>query len=166
MIHISRAGRVGALTLSVLMTAAACSSAATDTPTPAPTATPGAASATPGESMAESPAASGAPVTYRCTKGDGQLNGAGSTFINPLLSKMAGDYNTKCGVQVNYQSVGSGGGVKEWQQNTVDFGASDAYLADSEIATAAANGTPVEIPSTFGAVVVAYNLTGLSARSR
>ena len=104
----------------------------------------------------------GAPATYRCTKGDGTLSGAGSTFINPLLSKMAGDYNTKCGVQVNYQSIGSGGGVKAWQQNTVDFGASDAYLADSEIAAAAANGAPVEIPTTFAAVVVAYNLTGLS----
>ena len=80
---------------------------------------------------------------------------------------MAGDYNTKCGVQVNYQSIGSGGGVKAWQQNTVDFGASDAYLADSEIATAAANGAPVEIPVTFGAVVVAYNLTGpVRRRSR
>jgi phosphate transport system substrate-binding protein len=76
---------------------------------------------------------------------------------------MAGDYNTKCGVQINYQSIGSGGGVKAWQQNTVDFGASDAYLADSEIAAAAANGAPVEIPTTFAAVVVTYNLTGLSA---
>ncbi len=102
-------------------------------------------------------------MTYRCSKGDGTLSGAGSTFINPLLLKMAGDYNTKCGVQVNYQSVGSGAGVKDWQTNTVDFGASDAYLADSEIATAAANGAPVEVPVTFGAVVVAYNLTGLAS---
>ena len=133
-----------------------------DTPTPAPTGTPAAATASPGESMAESPSASAAAVSYRCSKGDGQLNGAGSTFINPLLTKMAGDYLTKCGVKVNYQSVGSGAGVKAWQQNTVDFGASDAYLADSEIATAAANGAPIEIPTTFGAVVVAYNLTGLS----
>jgi len=162
-ITIARAGRVGALTLAVLMIAAACSSAATGTPTPAPTATPAAATATPAGSMAESPSPSAAAVTYRCSKGDGQLNGAGSTFINPLLTKMAGDYLAKCGVQINYQSIGSGGGVKAWQQNTVDFGASDAFLADSEIATAAANGTPVEIPTTFGAVVVAYNLTGLSA---
>jgi len=76
---------------------------------------------------------------------------------------MAGDYNTKCGVQVNYQSVGSGAGVKDWQQNTVDFGASDAYLSDADMAVAATNGAPVEVPTTFGAVVVAYNLTGLSA---
>ena len=76
---------------------------------------------------------------------------------------MAGDYNAKCGVQINYQSIGSGGGVKAWQANTVDFGASDAFLADTEITAAAANGAPLEIPVTFGAVVVAYNLTGLAA---
>ena len=75
---------------------------------------------------------------------------------------MGDDYNTKCGVKLNYQSIGSGGGVKACTKNTVDFGASDAYLEDSEIA-AAANGAPVEIPVTFGAVVVAYNLKGLSA---
>ena len=143
--------RFGALAVAATIALAACSSAAA-------TATPGATSA-PGTSAS----ASGSGAAYRCTKGDGTLSGAGSTFINPLLSKMAGDYNTKCGVQVNYQSIGSGGGVKAWQQNTVDFGASDAYLADSEIATAAANGAPVEIPTTFAAVVVAYNLTGLSA---
>ncbi len=76
---------------------------------------------------------------------------------------MGEDYNTKCGVKLNYQSIGSGGGIKQWTNNTVDFGASDAYLKDSEIQAAAANGEPVEIPVTFGAVVVAYNLQGLSA---
>ena len=156
--------RFGALAVAASMAIAACSSSgATSIPTPpsaAPSTAPGATPATSG--AASSASGSGAPVTYRCTKGDGTLSGAGSTFINPLLSKMAGDYNTKCGVQVNYQSVGSGAGVKDWQQNTVDFGASDAYLADSEIAAAAANGAPVEVPTTFGAVVVAYNLSGLS----
>jgi phosphate transport system substrate-binding protein len=156
--------RFGVLAVAATMAIAACSSSgATSTPTPpsaAPSTAPGASPATSG--AASSASGSAAPVTYRCTKGDGTLSGAGSTFINPLLSKMAGDYNTKCGVQVNYQSVGSGAGVKDWQQNTVDFGASDAYLADSEIAAAAANGAPVEVPTTFGAVVVAYNLSGLS----
>jgi phosphate transport system substrate-binding protein len=112
----------------------------------------------------DTPAATPATTyTYRCTKADGQLNGAGSTFIFPLLSKMGGDYSTKCGVKLNYQSIGSGGGIKQWQQNTVDFGASDAYLGDADIQAAAANGEPVEIPVTFGAVVVAYNLKGLTA---
>ncbi|HEY8846345.1 MAG TPA: phosphate ABC transporter substrate-binding protein PstS, partial [Candidatus Limnocylindrales bacterium] len=108
-------------------------------------------------------ATSAETLTYRCSKGDGQLNGAGSTFIFPLLSKMGEDYNTKCGVKLNYQSIGSGGGVKGWTENTVDFGASDAFLKDTEIQAAAAKGEPVEIPVTFGAVVVAYNLKGLAA---
>jgi phosphate ABC transporter, phosphate-binding protein len=76
---------------------------------------------------------------------------------------MGEDYNTRCGVKLNYQSIGSGGGVKQWTNNTVDFGASDAYLQDSEIQAAAANGEPVEIPVTFGAVVVAYNLPAATA---
>ena len=76
---------------------------------------------------------------------------------------MGEDYNTACGVKLNYQSIGSGGGIKQWTENTVDFGASDAFLADSEIQAASAKGEPVEIPMTFGAVVVAYNLKGLGA---
>jgi phosphate transport system substrate-binding protein len=114
-------------------------------------------------SPAPSGGSSGSTGANGCSKGDGQLNGAGSTFIFPLLSKMGEDYNTLCGVKLNYQSIGSGGGVKQWTENTVDFGASDAYLADSEIQAAAAKGEPVEIPITFGAVVVAYKLKGLGA---
>ena len=115
--------------------------------------------ARPGASEVASAAAG--DLTYDCAKGDGQLNGAGSTFIFPLLSKMGGDYNSLCGVKLNYQSIGSGGGVTQFINNTVDFGASDAFLKDSEIAQAKAKGTPVEIPTTFGAVLVAYNLKGL-----
>ncbi len=153
--------RIGALAVAATLIVSACSSAAAS---PAATV----AGVTNNPTAAISPAMSQpAPVagnvTYRCTKGDGELNGAGSTFIYPLLSKMGADYNAKCGVKINYQSIGSGGGIKQWQQNTVDFGASDAFLADSEMAAAASNGQPVEIPVTFGAVVVAYNLKGLSA---
>src|SRR5450432_4150095 len=120
------------------MALAACSSTATTQPaaSSAPVSSAPTGSTAPGTSTAPG---SGGAVTYRCTKGDGTLSGAGSTFINPLLLKMAGDYNTKCGVQVNYQSVGSGAGVKDWQQNTVDFGASDAFLSDSDMAAAATN---------------------------
>lgn len=155
----------GAIAIAATIAISACSGSST-TAAPAGSATPPSAPPAASPSTASGASAapgSAAPASYRCTKGDGTLNGAGSTFINPLLSKMAGDYNTKCGVQVNYQSVGSGAGVKDWQQNTVDFGASDAYLADSEIAAAAANGAPIEVPVTFGAVVVAYNLTGLAS---
>ncbi len=142
----------------------ACSSSGSSSSPSADASTVASAAPSTASSASASAAASpsGAALDYRCSPGDGQLNGAGSTFIFPLLSKMGGDYNTKCSVKLNYQSIGSGGGVKGWTENTVDFGASDAFLKDSEIAAAAANGEPVEIPVTFGAVVVAYNVTGLS----
>lgn len=133
------------------------------TAAPASSAPAASAAASNAASPAASAASSAGASTARCTKGDGQLNGAGSTFIFPLLSKWGEVYNTQCGVKLNYQSIGSGGGVKAWTANTVDFAASDAFLKDAEIQGAASNGEPVEIPVTFGAVVVAYNLKGLSA---
>jgi phosphate transport system substrate-binding protein len=156
--------RLATLGLLVAIGTSACGGGTLATTSP----TSPAASSPTATTAASQPAASGsAPATgttaNRCSKGDGQLNGAGSTFIFPLLSKMGADYNTTCGVKLNYQSIGSGGGVKGWTENTVDFGASDAFLQDSEIAAAAAKGEPVEIPVTFGAVVVAYNLKGLAA---
>ena len=122
--------RLGALALAAAFAVGACSGSAT--PSPAASPSPGASAGASAAASAAANSASGA-ITYRCTKGDGQLNGAGSTFIFPLLSKMGADYNTNCGVKLNYQSIGSGGGVKQWTENTVDFGASDAFLADSEI---------------------------------
>ena len=160
---LSSRSRLGVLVLAATTLVAACGGgSSTPAPTTAPTTPPTTAPST-AESMAPSTGPSAAAITYRCTKGDGQLNGAGATFPFPLYSKWGEDYNTKCGVKLNYQSIGSGGGVKAWQENTVDFGASDAFLKDSEIAAAAAKGTPVEIPVVFGAVVVAYNLKDLSA---
>jgi phosphate transport system substrate-binding protein len=157
--------RLGALALAAALVVGACSGSSSPAPaTQAPGASTGASAAPSSAPSAAASAAAGAgAITYRCTKGDGQLNGAGATFPFPLYSKMGEDYFAKCGVKLNYQSIGSGGGVKGWQQNTVDFGASDAFLKDSEIAVAAANGEPVEIPVTFGAVAVAYNLKGLPA---
>ena len=60
--------------------------------------------------------------------------GAGSSFINPLFSKMFADYNAKTGIQVNYQSIGSGGGILQLTNKTVDFGASDGPLNDEQTA--------------------------------
>ncbi len=163
---IERSRRLGVMALSAVILVGACSSSggtASPSSAAAPSEAPSSAPASAEMSSAPSAASPMADITYRCSKGDGQLNGAGSTFIFPLLSKMGEDYNNKCGVKLNYQSIGSGGGIKQWTNNTVDFGASDAYLKDSEIQAAAANGEPVEIPATFGAVVVAYNLHGLSA---
>ena len=156
--------RLAALILIVASGAVACGGGTlTATQTVAPSTPAASQPATSPSTAAASSGASAQTITYRCSKGDGQLNGAGSTFIFPLLSKMGEDYNAKCGVKLNYQSIGSGGGIKGWTENTVDFGASDAFLKDSEIAAAAGNGEAVEIPATFGAVVVAYNLQGLAA---
>jgi phosphate transport system substrate-binding protein len=161
---IDRSKRLGAIALMTAVFVGACSgSGATTAPSQVPSLAPTDAPSADASSAPAGSATTGGDVAYRCSKGDGQLNGAGSTFIFPLLSKMGEDYNAKCGVKLNYQSIGSGGGIKQWTNNTVDFGASDAYLKDSEIQAAAANGEPVEIPVTFGAVVVAYNLQGLSA---
>ena len=90
---------------------------------------------------------------------DKTLLGAGSTFINPLFSKMFADYNTKTGIQVNYQSIGSGGGILQLTNKTVDFGASDAPLNEEQTTKI---GVPVlHIPMASGSVVLTYNLPGV-----
>jgi phosphate transport system substrate-binding protein len=84
------------------------------------------------------------------------LAGAGATFPYPLYSKMFDTYDGTTGVRVNYNSIGSGGGIKALTDKTVDFGASDAFLTDQE---AVAMGAPVlHIPTCIGAVVLSYNL--------
>ncbi len=89
---------------------------------------------------------------------DKTILGAGSSFINPLFSKIFADYNQKTGIQVNYQSIGSGGGILQLTNKTVDFGASDGPLNDEQQAKI---GVPVlHIPQASGAVVVTYNLPG------
>jgi len=86
------------------------------------------------------------------------LSGAGATFPYPLYSKMFDTYDGVTGVRVNYNSIGSGGGIKALTDKTVDFGASDAFLNDQE---EAAMGAPVlHIPTCVGAVVLSYNLDG------
>ena len=61
------------------------------------------------------------------------LNGAGATFPNPIYSKWFSDYATATGVKINYQSIGSGGGIKQFTAGTVDFGASDAPMSNDEM---------------------------------
>jgi phosphate transport system substrate-binding protein len=87
------------------------------------------------------------------------LNGAGATFPYPLYSKWFDVYAQKTGVRINYQSIGSGGGIKAVQAHTVDFGASDAPLSDEEIKQMPA--PVVHIPTVAGAVAVVYNLPGV-----
>jgi phosphate transport system substrate-binding protein len=84
------------------------------------------------------------------------LNGAGATFPFPLIDEWRVDYqNVKPGVNINYQSIGSGGGIKQFTEKTVDFGATDAPLSAEEMQKAP---NAVHIPETIGAVVAAYNL--------
>lgn len=87
-----------------------------------------------------------------------KLNAAGATFPYPIYSKWFDTYKAKTGVEINYQSVGSGAGIKQLTANTVDFAGSDAPLKDKE--KAAMKGPVVQIPSVGGAVVVAYNIPG------
>jgi phosphate transport system substrate-binding protein len=89
-----------------------------------------------------------------------QLQGAGATFPAPLYQRWIAEY-TKANpdVQINYQGVGSGAGIKQFTQNLVSFGASDAAMKDPEIA--AVKQGVVLIPATAGSIVLAYNLPGV-----
>ncbi len=88
-----------------------------------------------------------------------ELTGAGATFPYPLYSKWLDVYEKKSGVKINYQSIGSGGGIKQMTERTVDFGASDAPMTDEQLKTAGAD--VLHIPTVIGAVVVTYNLAGV-----
>lgn len=92
------------------------------------------------------------------------INGAGATFPYPLISKWSNEYhNLKPDVQINYQSIGSGGGIKQLISGTVNFGASDAPMNDEQLHAAdSAHGKVLHIPETLGAVVIAYNIPGVS----
>ncbi len=87
------------------------------------------------------------------------LLGAGATFPYPLYAKWFDVYYKKTGVKVNYQAIGSGGGIRQLLSCTVDFGATDAPMSDKELAKAP--GKIVHIPMALGAVVVAYNVPGV-----
>ena len=88
------------------------------------------------------------------------LTGAGATFPYPIDSKWFAEYAAKTGVKINYQSIGSGGGIRQLSEQTVDFGASDSPMSDDEMAKA--KGGPVlHIPTVLGAVALIYNLPGL-----
>ena len=87
------------------------------------------------------------------------LDGAGATFPLPLYTKWFDEYNKITGVKVNYNGIGSGGGIKAITDGTVAFGGSDGIMTDAQIAAAEAAGGPIlHIPMTSGAVAVIYNL--------
>ena len=91
-----------------------------------------------------------------------QLQGAGATFPAPLYQRWIAEYTkTNPDVQINYQGVGSGAGIKQFTQNLVSFGASDAAMTDKEIA--AVKQGVVLIPATAGSIVLAYNIPGVES---
>ncbi len=91
-----------------------------------------------------------------------ELTGAGATFPFPLYSKMFDAYNKLCGVKVNYQSIGSGGGIRQIQEMTVDFGASDGTVNDQQKAQMK-GGVIVHIPTVAGSEAVVYNLPDIAS---
>jgi phosphate transport system substrate-binding protein len=106
-------------------------------------------SAKPGETGASSPSRGGADLT-----------GAGATFPNPLYTKWFDAYAKQTGVRINYQSIGSGGGIRQFTEGTVDFGATDGPMNDNQIA--AVKGNALHVPTVLGAVAVTYNLPASS----
>src|SRR5580693_939785 len=97
--------------------------------------------------------------------GQTTLNGAGATFPNPMYSKWFSEYHKiHADVQVNYQPIGSGGGIRQLTEGTVDFGASDMPMTDEQL-KAMADGKkprPLHFPTVMGAVVLSYNVPGVT----
>ena len=89
------------------------------------------------ESKGTTDSGCGEPVArHRDRSGGVDLTGAGATFPYPIYSKWISDYTAKTGVKINYQAIGSGGGIRQLSEGTVDFGASDAPMTDDEMAKA------------------------------
>ncbi|WP_372015060.1 phosphate ABC transporter substrate-binding protein PstS [Pseudoxanthomonas sp. 10H] len=110
---------------------------------------------------ANSPATTGAPQAGGAASAAdpvaAQISGAGASFIYPLVSKWSADYNAATGNKVNYQSIGSGGGIAQIKAGTVDFGSSDKPLPSDELAAAGLG----QFPSAIGGVVPVFNLEGI-----
>jgi phosphate transport system substrate-binding protein len=134
--------------------AAASSPAAAPSPAAKPAASPSAAAA---------PAAPAVAITGPFPGEANNLTGAGATFPAPLYQKWFDEYVKLTHVQVNYQAIGSGGGIKGIQDKTVDFGASDAPMTDDQL-QAASGGAILHIPAALGAIVPTYNIPGVSAK--
>ncbi|HEY5782522.1 MAG TPA: phosphate ABC transporter substrate-binding protein PstS [Lysobacter sp.] len=111
---------------------------------------------------AQTAAPEGSAATAPAPAGDqvaAQITGAGATFIYPLISKWSDDYNKATGAKVNYQSIGSGGGIAQIKAATVDFGSTDKPLSSEDLAAAGLG----QFPSAIGGVVPVANLEGIEA---
>jgi len=132
--------RLAVLSLSVVLALSACSPSG-DTPAPSTGA----------------PAGGAASATQGGERISAEISGAGASFIYPLISKWSADYNSATGAKVNYQSIGSGGGIAQIKAGTVDFGSSDKPLDAAELQQAGLG----QFPSAIGGVVPVINLEGL-----
>ena len=156
---LDRPKRLGGIALAATLLVAACSSSGSTT---APTAAaPSAAAPSTGASPAESMAAGGAPTVPTA---DVQLQGAGATFPAPLYTSWFETYSgANPNIKIDYQAIGSGGGIKGITDQTVDFGASDAAMKDEEIAALKPGVKILHVPTALGAVVVIYNVPEATA---
>ena len=113
-----------------------------------------------GDGVASSAAVPGTDGTAAATgeRKTAAITGAGASFIFPLVSKWSADYNAATGAKVNYQSIGSGGGIAQIKAGTVDFGSSDKPLSSEELAEAGLG----QFPSAIGGVVPIVNLEGIA----
>jgi phosphate transport system substrate-binding protein len=155
----------------VAITALAIAACGSDDDSSSPTATKASGSDAAPTTAANSP--TGAPTEdpkmvagYPICAANGakNLTGAGATFPFPLYSKFIDEYGKICGVEINYQSVGSGAGIKQITEQTVNFGASDGIMSDEqESAAVAAGGDILHIAMTSGAEAVVFNLPGIDS---
>ncbi len=107
--------------------------------------------------------ATAGPALASCpTKGVKELTGAGATFPYPLYAKMFSEYNKACGVRVNYQSIGSGGGIRQLAAQTVDFGGSDGIMSDNQ-KSESKGGNVLHVPTVAGAEAIVVNLPGVQS---
>jgi phosphate transport system substrate-binding protein len=108
-----------------------------------------------------SPSGSGGSSNSASSKQGGTINGAGATFPAPVYTEWAARFRDSTGTTVNYQAVGSGGGIAQFTAGTVDFGATDAAMKPEEEDAAKKKGDPVHIPTVLGAVTVSYKVDGI-----
>ncbi len=100
-------------------------------------------------------------ISVVATAGAQSLNGAGATFPNPIYSKWFYEFSQqKGGLKINYQPIGSGGGIRQVSDGTVDFGATDGPMTDEQMRSAKVK--TIHIPTVLGAVVPVYNLKGVN----
>ncbi|APO93493.1 phosphate ABC transporter substrate-binding protein PstS [Xanthomonas vesicatoria] len=118
------------------------------------------AACSPGKDAQSGDAAKGAPTagTAASDSKGAEISGAGASFIYPLVSKWSADYNAATGNKVNYQSIGSGGGIAQIKAGTVDFGSTDKPLDSAELQQAGLG----QFPSAIGGVVPVVNLEGMA----